>query len=136
MTPLQTDAGAGAQLHDERNVAHGASGGRERPELAADEDERRAGEECSHTRSAATLHTVRLLGATGPGRGRGLAASRGSTAETMLARPMPSRQREKKKEDEERCGGCATRIDLERRRMRNGDDKPADTGRRRGRIGR
>ena len=59
-----------------------------------------------------------------------------STAETMLARPMPSRQREKKKEDEERCGGCATRIDLERRRMRNGDDKPADTGRRRGRIGR
>ena len=35
---------------------------------------------------------------------------------------------EEKKEDEERCGGCATRIDLERRRMRNGDDKPADTG--------
>ena len=44
--------------------------------------------------------------------------------------------REEKKEDEERCGGCATRIALERRRMRNGDDKPADTGRRRGRIGR
>ena len=59
-----------------------------------------------------------------------------STAETMLARPMPFRQREEKKEDEERCGGCATRIDLERRRMRNGDDKPADTGRRRCRRGR
>ena len=57
-------------------------------------------------------------------------------AETMLARPMPTRQREEKKEDEERCGGCATHIDVERRRMRNGDDKPADTGRRRGRIGR
>ena len=41
-----------------------------------------------------------------------------------------------KKEDEERCGGCATRIDLGRRRMRNGDDKPADTGGRRCRIGR
>ena len=66
----------------------------------------------------------------------------GKRAGTSLICVPADKKREKgreggiKKEDEERCGGCATHIDVERRRMRNGDDKPADAGRRRGRIGR
>ena len=110
MTPLHTDAGAGAQLQDERNVAHGASGGRERPELAADEDERRAGEECSHPRSAAILHTVRMLGATGPGRGRGLAASRGIHCRDHAGPPNATRQREEKRKRRTRSDAAVPRA--------------------------